>query len=75
MRRTYAWARHQSDSTLRRSECRWKKTQKIARFLRCTAPYSNAKFSQILEVPRDLHRLFGSRNSPVLPANEHIFYE
>ena len=39
------------------------KTQEMARLLRCTA-LSYAKFSQTLEVLRDFHHLFGSRNSP-----------
>ena len=43
------------------SECRWKETQRIARLLRYI---SCDKLSQILEVLRDFHRLFGSRSSP-----------
>ena len=83
-------ARHQSEAQLPqqairsckhggqygRSECRWKKARETARLLRCTARISYAKFSQILEVLRDFHRLFGTRNSPttgILLIIDHVY--
>ena len=52
------------------------KTQEMARLLRCTALISYAKFSQIIEVLRDFHRLFGTRNSRttgILLIIDHVY--
>ena len=43
-----------------------KNSQEMARLLRCTALYFVRQVSQIFEVLRDFHRLFGSRNSRIL---------
>ena len=48
----------------------------MARLLSVLLSISYAKFSQILEVLRDFHHLFGSRNSPttgILHSLRHIY--
>ena len=51
-------------------------TQEMAGLLRCTALYFVRQVSQILEVLRDFHCLFGSRNSPttdILHTLRHVY--
>ena len=71
-------ARYQSEAWV------WKKCMPVGKTLRrkwhvCCAVLryiSYAKFSQILEVLRDFHRLFGSRNSPttgILHTIRHVY--
>ena len=50
--------------------------KKMASLLSVLISISYAKFSQILEVLRDFHHLFGSRNSPttgILHSLRHIY--
>ena len=60
-----------------RSECRWKKKRRKRQVCCAVLHYiSCAKLSQILEVLRDLHRLFGSRNRPttsILYTIRHVY--
>ena len=55
---------------------RKKTPQEMVRLLRCTALYFVRQVSQIFEVLRDFHRLFGSRNSPttgILHTIRHVY--